>query len=181
MATSNFYLLLYLIHLGVISATALSLQGNCCSVTKNDFNLTRLRKDTASPVGYNASSKSIFSSSDVLPGRRSSAISSTLSPAIASTYNVSSSSCCLVMQDTIDVRYWAGKGVLKMDAVEFALLTTCYRRLPHPNHSALHFHYIIRHIRYSIHRYHRHDQCFHIQKCNQSHFYSRKCRGPNIP
>ena len=78
----------------------------CCSVTQSVMVLIRLSKVTVSPVGYN---KSALTSSDAFTGHKTSSTSSKVSSISSSAHNKSSSSCCFVVQDTIDVRYWTSE------------------------------------------------------------------------
>ncbi|KAM0796613.1 hypothetical protein BDR22DRAFT_518639 [Usnea florida] len=73
----------------------------------------------ASPHGYNASYKSILTPSGAFPGYKNPSPSSKMSPTARTERNLtfandtlvnhasSSSACCFVVQDTIDVRFWA--------------------------------------------------------------------------
>lgn len=79
---------------------------------------TRLNRDTASLFGYNASSKSISKPSGAFFGSKMSSSNPKSSPSAPSALQTNlindtiatngspSSSCCFVVQNTIDVRYW---------------------------------------------------------------------------
>lgn len=98
MPTVSFHFVYWAI-LGIVDVSALSLR--------------------ASPLAYNVSSNSVMTPSGVFPGYGNSLNSSKTSPTAISAYNstfknetlvttaFSSSLCCFVVQDTIDVRYWA--------------------------------------------------------------------------
>lgn len=95
-----------------------SLQEVICSSSTSNFKaFTRLSRVTVWPVVYN---KSALVSSGAFTGHGISSISSKMPLNPSNPGNTSASSCCFVVQDTIDVRYWAG------ECLEKILRTFCY-------------------------------------------------------
>ena len=78
---------------------------NSSSIAKNATILARLSRVTASPVGHN---QSALASSDAFSGHGLASISLQTPPNAPHSHNTSPSSCCFVVQDTIDARYWVG-------------------------------------------------------------------------
>ncbi|CAD6594441.1 MAG: hypothetical protein ASARMPRED_009442 [Alectoria sarmentosa] len=118
MPTATLYLIYFAIS-GMTGASALSLQDILLQRNQDVKSLTRLSRGTALPLANKTSSNSILATSGAFPGYKISSISSKTSPTAASAYNStfnnetlvtnasSSSVCCFVVQDTINVRYWA--------------------------------------------------------------------------
>ena len=139
----------------VVNANALTLRGKQLP-HKSAMSLTTLSKITASSLRYNTSA---LNSSGVFSGLRIPSISSRIPPVAHTSHNNSGSSCCFLVQDTIDVRYWAGRCPSKVFWTIYDLLILG-RRLCHPYHrnfdSNNHHH-----VCHSVHRHHGHHQCFY--------------------
>ena len=104
MLTVKFFLVC-LTMLPIVNANTLSLQGGTFRFEVDLYLWIRLNRIIASPVGYN---KSALNSTSAFSRYSIPLISSRLSPSGLASSNMSATSCCFVVQDTIDVRYWAG-------------------------------------------------------------------------
>ena len=110
--------------------------------------------------------------SGIRSGRSNSSITSNTAPAASSTYNISSSSCCFVVQDTIDVRYWKGEcqRYQRLNPVDLA-----QSRGHNPYHRIYDSSNFFDNVCHSVSGHHRRKQCFYGHRSTQSLFYMDKC------
>lgn len=162
MQTVKFFLVCSAL-LPIAYANTLSLQGGASQYSPDPCFWTTLSTIIAFPVGHN---KSILNSTSAFSGHPIPLISSRLSPSAPASHNLSASSCCFVVQDTIDVRYWDGGCPRKKLRTMVAYQLN--RRLCHRYRNALDSNNS-HHVRHSVHRHHSHDQRFHYHQDTQSY------------